>query len=194
MKTHVITVHGFNVFDAGKNTVAKILPYFHQKDISIEVFDYGYFNIFNPRWRNQKIADKLSERIRDLNSIGYKVIIVAHSNGCTITHKTKDCVIDCAIYINPALDRWRAFPKSIKQAHVWYSSSDILLWISKFLPFHSWGAMGCFGYRGRFDSRITNFDKQNDYEVSSKSHSDVFKDEKIKFFGPLITEKALSTI
>ena len=191
MTTHVISVHGFNIYDAGKNTVAKILPYFEQQGCTTEVFNYGYFNLFNPRWRNQKIADKLSKRVRELNEQNIDVVIVAHSNGCTITHETHDCVINNAVYINPALDRWRVFPDTIQRAQVWYSPSDRTLWLAKILPFHPLGAMGAFGYMGKFDPRIKNYNKQHDYPISSKGHSDVFEDGKLHYFAQHIIKEAL---
>lgn len=191
MKTHVISIHGFNVVDAGRKTVAHVLPFFYKRGCSTEIFDYGFLNLLNPRWRNQKIANKLSERVRELNNIGYKVVIVAHSNGCTITHLTSDCTIDNAVYINPALDRWRPFPNTIEKADVWHSPSDRVLWLSRLLPFHRWGDMGALGYMGIYDERVTNYNKEFSFKVSSKKHSDMFKGEKLKFFGPLIVEKVL---
>jgi hypothetical protein len=190
MNTHVISVHGFNVYDAGKNTVAKMLPYFEQLGCTTEVFDYGFFNLFNPRWRNQNIADKLSERIRDLNFIDVDVIIVAHSNGCAIAHMTSNCKIKTAVYINPALDRSRSFPETIERAHVWHSPSDLPVRLSRLLPFHTWGAMGAYGATGD-DKRVTNFNKQHDFHISSRKHSDVFDDDKLEFFGPLIVKKSI---
>ena len=76
----------------------------------------------------------------------------------------------------------------MKRVHVWHSPSDRALRIARFLPWHPWGRMGAIGYNGD-DLRYINYDKQNDFSVSSRTHGDVFDPEKLAFFGPRIVEK-----
>ena len=76
----------------------------------------------------------------------------------------------------------------MRKVHVWHSPSDKAVRFARWLPRHPWGKMGAVGYKGK-DTRYVNYDKQNDYEVSSRSHGDMFDDDKLPFFGPLIVEE-----
>ena len=51
-----------------------------------------------------------------------------------------------------------------------------------------WGEMGATGYKGT-DPRFINYNKEDDFDVSSQSHLDIFfVKEKLDFFGPLIVK------
>lgn len=183
---HVLFIHGFNVRDNGANTVGRLVPFFATLGCSTEMIAYGHFNLLEPRWENHQVAELLADRI---NAASRPVIVVAHSNGCAITHKC-NATIDKAVYINPALDRDAQFPASILAADVWHSRGDMAVWLSRLLPFNAWGDMGAVG-AARHDRRVKNFDKAQNYELSSTKHSDVFKSPLVEYFGPIIAKEAL---
>lgn len=194
MNTHVIFVHGFNVYDSGAGTVGRLRPYFEQRGCTTEMLSYGHFNLFAPRWKNRSVAEKLAERVRDIKSIGMTCIVVGHSNGAAITHLAGEefqAPIDKAIYINPALDRAVRFPDSFKAFDVWHNPRDNVVKLSRLLPFHPWGDMGATGYT-RFDYRGKNYNMLTNFDLPSSKHSSIFHDPAIKVFGPIIADRGLS--
>lgn len=193
MKTHVILIHGFNVSDAGAGSVGKLAPYFQIQDCSTEVFDYGHFGLFAPRWRNKGVAQRLDERIRDVTSIGYRCVVVGHSNGAAVTHLCQ-APIDRAVYVNPALDRYVRFPDNLCSYDVWHNPHDRLVSLARLIPFHPWGDMGRTGFT-RYDSRGRNHNMINFVRTrrhSDNAHSKPFSDEAIKTLGPAIVAQALN--
>lgn len=193
MNTHVIFLHGFNIRDAGAETVAKLIPFFANAGCSTEILAYGHFNLFMPRWKNQDVAKTLHRLVTSLKLRDYRVIVVGHSNGCTITHIAGEQLqtpIDKAVYIGAALDRGVKFPNSFGAFDVWHNPKDWVVKLSRLLPFHRWGDMGATGFT-RFDYRGHNYNMLTNYEVSSGKHHSAFSDEKLAVFGPSIVEKAL---
>jgi alpha-beta hydrolase superfamily lysophospholipase len=193
MKTHVILVHGFNVYDGGEGTIGKLRPYFEERGCSVEMLSYGHFNLFAPRWRNRDVAQRLSERVADIKHIGCRCIVVAHSNGAAITHLAGSefgACIDKAVYLNPALERSVAFPASFGAFDVWHNPHDKVVAISKLLPFHPWGDMGRFGAT-RFDARGKNHNVVNYVSGKKNAHSRHFVEEAIGVLAPKIADSAL---
>jgi alpha-beta hydrolase superfamily lysophospholipase len=116
-------------------------------------------------------------------------VVVCHSNGAAIAHRAASeffAKIGQLVLINPALDADVSFPHQIAAVHVWHSPSDLPVRFAKWIPFARWGDMGAVGYRGAYDARVKNYDKEFGYEVRSKSHSDIFTGPRLKFFAPLI--------
>lgn len=189
----VILVHGFNVWDGGKDTVGRLRPYFEAMGCEVQVFKYRWMGLLLARLRNRGLAEKLAGWIADAEP---PVTVVGHSNGFTLTHLAGSefgAKIDCAVGINPALDRDEKRPKGTRKRHVWHSPSDWPSKFSRFLFSHPWGAMGALGFQGR-DRRTRNFNKERDFEIVSEEHSDVFEKGKIEFFGPLIANEAVKEV
>jgi pimeloyl-ACP methyl ester carboxylesterase len=196
MKVHAILVHGFNVYDSGAGTVGKLCPYFRRAGISAEVLDYGHFNLFAPRWRNKGVAERLNERVLDLKSIGYQVIVVGHSNGCAITHCAGDqfqAPIDRVVYINPALERHVRFPDSFGSFEVWHNPHDRVVSWARLLPFHPWGDMGKTGFT-RFDYRGKNRNIVNFLSGRGGAHSKVFSDDALETIAPAIVAESMKAL
>ena len=85
-------------------------------------------------------------------------------------------------------------PPTVAALDVWHSPSDRPVRLSKWLlpsRMRPWGEMGATGYQGVEDSRITNFNKQENYRVQSSEHSDVFTISKLPYFGPVIAGSAI---
>jgi len=183
---HVIFIHGFNVSDNGASTVGHLVPHFAALGCSTEILSYGHFNIFEPRLKNRKIAEELTVKVR---AASRPVIVVAHSNGCAITHMC-EAPIDKAVFISAALNSDAEFPPNIGAVDVWHSRKDWVLRLAKLLPLHKWGDMGRVGAT-RYDRRVKNFDRSQNFDHPSAWHSDVFKAPLVDYFGPIIAKEAL---
>lgn len=160
---HVIFIHGFNVADNGASTVGRLVPHFAAIGCSTEVLSYGHFNLFEPRLKNASVAELLAARI---HAATRPVIVVAHSNGCAITHKAArmGAPISKAVFISAALNSDAEFPECIGAVDVWHSRKDWVLRLAKLLPFHNWGDMGRVG-ASRYDRRVKNFDRSQNFDL-----------------------------
>jgi len=185
-------VHGFNVKDNGASTIGKMLPFFANANISTQMITYGHFNLFEPRWENKAVAQRLKDSIQEARDEGYKIIVIAHSNGCDITQRAAEqgAVIDKAVLISAAIDNNIEFAPSIKSVDVWHSRKDWVLFLAKFMPFNRWGEMGRTGAT-RYDKRVKNFDRSQNYDAPSSWHSDLFASPLIEYFGPIILTESL---
>lgn len=190
-KPRVILLHGFNVSDEGEKTVGQLAPYLERAGFpSVKRVRYGWLGLLGVRALNGRFA----RIIADLTEPGD--IVIGHSNGCAIAFEAArlGAPFGQMVLINPALDDDVQFPPQIGRIHVWHSPSDSPVFIAKFLPWHAWGDLGADGYRGRYDKRVTSYNKENGFEESSREHSDVFTPEKIKFFGPLIVQAVVDNL
>jgi pimeloyl-ACP methyl ester carboxylesterase len=178
----VILLHGFNVRDDGDGTVGKLAPYFEGAGFRVKRPRYGWTFLLGVRYLNPRA----SRMIADLAEPGD--IVVGHSNGCAIAVGAAEhgAPFSAMVLINPALDSDYRFPRQLERIHIWHSPSDAPVSWARFLPWHAWGDMGAVGYRGPFDPRVTSFNKENGYRISSHAHSDVFAPGKLEFFAPLI--------
>lgn len=182
----VILVHGFNVSDGGRNSTDKFAPFFQSFDYQVEAMKYFWTGLIGVRACNKKLASAIvtASRLCDRPLVG-----VGHSNGCAILRKASllGARFEQLIFINPALDSNIDVGPDVKWIHVWYSKSDRAVAIAALLFHHPWGNMGAEGYTGD-DPRFLNYDKSDKkmWSTISTSHSDVFKREKFKYFGPRI--------
>ena len=197
--TVAILVHGFNVWDGGKSTVGRLKEYFQAEGVRCIVINYGWFGIGRTYIKNGKVADRVIEACNVVKMVDpeTRIILVGHSNGCAIIHNACGrywARVHQGVYINPALDVDATIRHSMGKLTVWYSPSDKPVRWSKWLPFHPWGEMGRIGYHGKQAHRVCSINKEDLFEVSSRTHSDVFSKRKLPFFGPLIVKNALSSL
>lgn len=192
--TLAILVHGFNVWDGGRATVGKLRPFFADEGVPYIMLNYGHFGLGDTYWRNKKIAAQVTKACTAARINGSRVVAVGHSNGCAILHyaaKELGAQIDKTVFINPALDADAAL---VGRVDVWYSPSDRPVRWAKYLPFHPWGEMGATGYTGPARDGIRNFNKETDFPLPSREHSDLFQVELLPLFGPVLTAKALENV
>lgn len=191
-----LLVHGFNVWDGGKDTVGELRGYFAAEDVAYHILNYGHFGLWDARRKNDDVAKRVASFSHNSEE---PVIAVGHSNGCAIIHLAitlYDANIEHAVYINPALDINTTMPIGTS-FDVWHSPSDKPVKLARLLPkakFRPWGAMGAFGSSDRLNSEVRNFNKETDFSVSSKEHSDVFKTKKLSYFGPRIVRQAVEKL
>lgn len=187
----VILLHGFNVCDEGQRSVGRLAPYFTQAGFVVKRPRYGWLGLLGVRLMNRRFA----RLIADMSEPGD--IVVAHSNGCAIAFQAATefhAEFAQLVFINPALDADCEFPPQISHVHIWHSPGDSPVAWSKLLPWHAWGDMGAVGYRGRPTPRVHCYDKQNDFPVSSRSHSDIFEPENLSYFAPIVLSQVLKYI
>lgn len=190
VKPLVHLVHGFNVWDGGKQSVGLLEHFFLAENYFTTIVNYGWIGLGGVALKNPKVSKKLCNIVK-VGDIG-----IGHSNGCAILHQAAcdGAPFKKLIFINPALDSTATLPadSTVEEIHVWHSPSDgpVRLWrgVEKYVPFvqsvmhHPWGAMGAYGYEGE-DSRYVNFNKEENYEMVSKAHSDMFEWDKVGYFG-----------
>lgn len=116
-----------------------------------------------------------------------ELVGIGHSNGCAILAAASElgAPFDRLVFINPALDRSAAVGPSVKRVHVFHSPTDIPIYIAGLFLKHPWGRMGRDGARTP-DPRFTNHNMLADYPVKVRGHLDIFRDEKLDFYGGLI--------
>ena len=186
-----------NVYDGGRQSTAKLRPFFADIGVPYLMVNYIHWYPGSCKTGNDKIAKEVAETARNAVLAGYDVVAVGHSNGCAIIHhatRRYDANIKHCIYINPALGRALSPGVNVERTDIWYSPSDKPVKWSKIFrksDARPWGEMGAKGYKGS-DKRMYNFNKEVDFEVSSKTHSDVFDIDKLAFFGPMICNTALT--
>ena len=174
-------VHGFNVSDGGEKTTDTLRPYAEQAGYRVVEFDYRHAGLLSVRLCDKKLAMAFSN-LAEPGSIA-----IGHSNGCAIVHLAAQygAQFDQVVYINPALNRDAELAPQVRAAHVWHSPSDKPVRLARWLPNHVWGKMGATGYTGE-DERYINYNKEHDYGMISRTHSDVFSPEILAFYGPRI--------
>lgn len=182
-KKVVYLVHGFNVRDKGAGTVDRLGRFFERAGYKVKQFDYLWAGLLRVRLCNKGLAYAFSKLVEPGS------IAVGHSNGCAIIHEAAQsgAYFQQVVYINPALDKSASLGPRVRCAHVWHSPSDKPVRLAAYLPKHSWGKMGAVGYKGD-DSRYLNYNKEDDYDLSSCEHSDVFEMLKLNYFGPKIVQ------
>jgi alpha-beta hydrolase superfamily lysophospholipase len=192
-------VHGFNVWDGGRQSVGKLRPFFADKGMPYVMVNYGHFGLLDTRFKNDKIAKLVAEASHNAINAGYQVIAVGHSNGAAIIHRATtryNASIDRAVYINPALKKDLAPGAQVRRVDVWHSPSDKPVQWAKWLPASNarpWGEMGALGYEGA-DNRMVNLNKEHSFLAISREHSDMFKADKLTYFGPLLVRTAMESL
>lgn len=179
-------VHGFNVSDHGAGSIDTMAPYFEEAGLTIKQVDYRRALLARVRLCSKAEAQMLAGLVEP-GSVG-----IGHSHGCALLHMACEfgAPFKELIYINPALNKNALRAPQVEWRHVWHSPSDVPVRAAALLFKHIWGKMGAVGYQGPQDDFTINYDKENDYDISSDEHSDVFQGAKRKFFGPEIRSQA----
>jgi hypothetical protein len=185
----VITVHGF-AERSGRDTTDKLTPYFERVGVRCVEFDYG-FKLFvsfrNDGWalRLGRLAD---EQEGDVALLGF-------SNGGDVAIRTSYLSerIKRLVLVRPAAKCDVEVAAQIERVTVFYSPHDGALLIAPLVemlnPFSRWGRLGRDGYTGS-DKRFVNINTAHGHEVKSLDHLDIWEDEKLRYFGPMMVAAA----
>lgn len=175
----VILVHGYNVRDDGAGTTGRMAKPLRAKGVSEVIeFNPGWRGLIKVRVSNQRRAQQLANLIQQGD------LLIGHSDGCNLIDKACHELtsfhpgkVNC-VYFNPALDRDTALSPIVSKCLVFHTESDKVVWISKHLPFHPWGAMGRRGYKAERDTLHDDRYLNIAYETLDHhglGHSGVFK-------------------
>ena len=182
MSARIILVHGI-LSSEGRSNVRQLVPALQKTGLAVSVFEYGFIHFFQARFRNPSLA----KRLRAISMPGD--IIVAHSNGCAITHRAANegAQFGGVVYINPALDPERTTPAP--WVDVYFNPGDHVTWFSKLLPWHTWGEMGSTGYKGPATNHI-NFNT-GDFPLMPRcnGHLDLFNEGNVDAWSNFIARR-----
>lgn len=200
MKPIVFLLHGFNIFDGGKSTMGKLVPFLETDGFETHEMTYGYFGLLSTRFLNDNVARDLAARVLRSQLLwpNRSIVVMGHSNGCTIIHlaaKLYGMEVEKAVFLMPALVHTTARSPKIAQRLVFHSMGDWPTRWSRWLPsaeFRPWGSMGHSGFFGS-DHGTENYDVEalwNGREVIDYStrfgHSTMFEDTFIEYFADFI--------
>ena len=185
----VYLLHGFNVADAGKDTIGTLEPYLDFKDVIRE--DYGWVGLVRLVTVNRRTIRRLCEMLRPGD------IIIGHSNGCWIANQIAHLYshLGAVVCINPALRKDTTWPKELPVLCLHNKKDYVVqmgrLWAELFTFFnpddmpHGWGAAGRWGFEQK---SVINWDTNDEskWAVTSTGHSGVFKSA--KFWGEHIND------
>lgn len=166
----IYLVHGFNVKDAQRASLAFLEPILTEAGHDVSIVDYGWIHRVRVRLCNSRLAKMLGS-MAEKGSIA-----IGHSNGCDLIYRAAQdgAPFSQVILFNPALDSDTQFPKHIEKISVFYSPSDTATWFAQWIPWSNWGSEGNKGYTGPEDSRVVQY---NEEEITKKEmgHSDISK-------------------
>lgn len=183
-----VAIHGFNVRDAGAQTVDTLAPFLAENGFFVDTdeADYGWHGLIKVRFFYKKAVERIRAAISDADLIychsnGYNYLVKALKGLTRPSGKGKPVVVA----ISPAYDRKAPVPRNIKNLYVLHTTNDFWVKVAALLRFHPWGSMGAHGYCGPEDPRVTNME-----ESDVPGHSAWFEPMIRKF----ITEDNFETI
>jgi pimeloyl-ACP methyl ester carboxylesterase len=172
-----ILIHGINI---GKKDQTKGLGVLRER-----LNSQGWLDIWLPfgtyfltRWGrvNRILGRTIAEFVNLLHYMGHKVAVIGHSNGAQIGLEVSRAGANlCAlVFINGAVNRKFRVGRHTRFVMNYYTKTDKVLLLAKWIPFHPWGPAG----RSRilpYGCSWNNFDMG---QWGVRGHSDAFKTEK----------------
>lgn len=154
----LVTVHGFNVYDPN-NSTGKLAAALRKRGYDVFEFHYGHATLLDVRIANGNIAAALGSYLDLVATLTKKEVIpIGHSNGCALIKLAGDRgTYKRCVYISPALNCSSELAPAVERCDVLHNDGDRTVSVSSILPFHMWGAMGRYGYKGS-DTRYINHD------------------------------------
>jgi hypothetical protein len=166
----VILVFGFNVRDSGNGTTGRLVASFEKQGYDVIRTKFGWRGLLGVRFGNRDRANKLASMVQSGD------ILVGHSDGCNLITMAMRLLSSKrveSIFFNPALDRDTVIPVSISRTLVFHTRSDDVVWWSRWIPWHNWGAAGRDGLCVNARASITNISYES-LGMPDLGHSGVF--------------------
>lgn len=185
MTTYLL--HGFNVADGGKNTIARLQPYLPGTEV---LHAYGWVGLIRLRCVNARTVQELEREVQPGD------VVIGHSNGCLIAWELSRRVhLGAVVCINPALRRDTLWSSDTPVLCL-HNSTDWVVQLGRWwgrltslggIRPHGWGAAGQYGFTEEQEN-VTNLDTAAPYWPHPvKGHSGVFKDpEALAYWGQII--------
>lgn len=186
MRIHLI--HGIHATRPGGNT-SRLAPFFAAFGFAVVTHSYGWLPALLARWRNDAIAARIASGIADGD------VCVGHSNGAAIIQiiQERHRVLAGAALVNPALDA-DARLDNTGWLDVYHNGCDLLVELSRLLPWHRWGGMGHHGYAGNHpDARNIDCGKTPGLPPVC-GHSALFDRKRLRAWGPQIVRNVAGRV
>lgn len=187
----VFAIHGFNVSDSGEGSVENHRKGFELAGFTFEVLSYPWHFVLGTYVFNKYHAKRFAKKLAKLDE---PYILLGHSNGNAIIKwmiKDYGATPEGWIIINGALDVDTEMP-DIPFIHIYYNNGDTPTAWAKFLPWHSWGAMGRLGYRGRPKNNVTQWNSSATKGLPRVyGHSDMYSGSKINKWTEFIAKNII---
>jgi hypothetical protein len=180
---HIVLIHGFNVSDGGAGTVDKLAPYLEAAGHTVDKdeADYGKLGFWKVRFGRFSAVRRITRALEGAD------VAISHSNGGNYANKALKALHGRGWYrevrISPALNRKTAAAENVARCTVFFTKSDLWVWLAGFLWFHPWGRQGQKGYKGT-DPRMINLD----FSDTVKGHSGWFDDDQVEATAKEIIE------
>lgn len=182
----VYLLHGFNVGDGGKNTIARLEPYLPGTEV---LHAYGWVGLIRLRCVNARTVQELEREVQPGD------VVIGHSNGCLIAWELSRRVhLGAVVCINPALRRDTLWSSDTPVLCL-HNSTDWVVQLGRWwgrltslggIRPHGWGAAGRYGFDPQ--ENVACWDTAAPYWPHPvKGHSGVFKDpEALAYWGHAI--------
>jgi len=197
-KVHYFFLHGFNDFSHGENSTDKVVKHFTNLGVpesNCHEFDYEHLLLLGVHFKTDSLAKKLA---KDIARIGKPAVVVCHSHGNVIAHlaaKKYGANIVYHVAINPALDVKTKFADTVHQIDTYFTPGDKVVTLGKIWSYNPvsvlmkrnwWGEAGRYGFKPEVPPRAD--------VPPVNSHTGVFRDRNLRFWGPVIAERTLRVV
>lgn len=160
-----ILVHGLFTSQLDVSPLDALVERLEEKNFEVHHFKYGFLTI-NQAFRNRTIADRLVSLVNSTLDRYDRILLISHSNGCSITHLALNSIESFrrveVIFLAASVQPNICIPDCVSRLQVFYNPFDIILMLlrplcifKKFIGSRNWGCMGLLGYIGS-DTRIKN--------------------------------------
>ena len=179
-------VHGFNVYDGGRNTVARLAPYFPPG--TARVHNYGWTGLLRLRRVNRRAVDDLMAAVKPGD------FLIGHSNGALICWEVAQRLgaqLGGVVVINPSMRRDTLWPEGLPvlclaNATDWVVQMGRawgrLVSLGGLTP-HGWGAAGRYGFTAG-QRNVVSLDTSDSWWTEPvKGHSGVFHPPGLDYWG-----------
>lgn len=179
----IIGVNGIHVDKEHNKNTDVMLDYIHDNS-NLTTYDLNH----SERWAYQDYTEKyLMRDAKELVAITKPGdIAFGHSRGALVIHKAikLGAQFRCVFLFGAAVDNDLEWPGKTEIINM-YNPNDKVLYLGSLLPFHPFGTMGLYGYKGKRNPFILNLNADVVHKVKSRFsvHSDYFLPENIGFWG-----------
>lgn len=190
--TTVHLIHGFNVSDGGKQTVARLKPALEQAGFNVVVHDYGWTFLVRVRLRSFEVVEELSRIVQPGD------YLIGHSNGVAIAHMVAQTGIELrgVVGIQAAMQSDALWPANVSNVLALCNTRDYAVEFGRIWRMcnplswrweHYWGAAGRRGFK--HDPRVQHWWTDDPvWGTQASGHSGIFADSKIDYWAAKIAK------